>query len=212
MAVRALVFDLDGTLVDSLDDIATHLDTALAEHGLPLPARADVQAWVGRGADALVASAVPRPELVAPVVETFRAHYRARPVITAQLYPGLTAALDALAPHYTLAVLSNKPHALTVAMAEQLLARWTWGAVVGQDPSRPRKPDPAAAQYVLAKIGCTPADAVMIGDSEFDVDTARAAGMRSIGVSWGLRPVSALARADRIVHSPDELLRTLPIV
>src|SRR5512140_811411 len=130
MRVRALVFDLDGTLVDSLDDIATHLETALAEHGLPLPARADVQAWVGRGAEALVASAVPRPELVAPVVASLREHYRARPVITARVYPGLSEVLDALAPHYTLAVLSNKPHALTVAMADQLLGRWAWRAVV----------------------------------------------------------------------------------
>jgi len=210
--VRALVFDLDGTLVDSLDDIATHLDTALAEHGVALPSRAEVQQWIGRGADALVASAVPRSELVAPVLAAFREHYRARPVITAQLYPGLAEVLDALAPHYTFAVLSNKPHGITVAMADQLLARWTWRAVVGQDPSRPRKPDPAAAHYVLGKIDCPPAAAVMIGDSEFDVDTARAAGMQSIAVSWGLRPVSALAGADRIVHTPDELLRSLPIV
>ena len=212
MRPRALVFDLDGTLVDSLDDIATHLDTALAEHGVALPSRAEVQKWVGRGADALVASAVDRPELVAPIIETFRAHYRARPVITAQLYAGLGDVLDQLAPHYMLAILSNKPHALTVAMADQLLARWTWRAVVGQDPSRPRKPDPAAAYYVLGQLGCQPEDAIMIGDSEFDVDTARAAGMRSIGVSWGLRPVSALAGADRVVHTPDELLRSLPIV
>lgn len=202
---RALVFDLDGTLVDSLDDIVTHLLAALADHGLPLPAKAEVAQWVGHGADALVARAVTRPELVAHVLDSFRTHYSTRPVVTARVYPGLAATLDAIAPGRALAVLSNKPHALTVAIADQLLARWQFRPVCGQDAARPKKPDPGGLLAILAELGCAPADAVMIGDSEVDVATARAAGMRSIGVAWGLRPLDALAGADRIAHTPAEL-------
>jgi phosphoglycolate phosphatase len=209
MQFRALVFDLDGTLVDSLDDIVTHLLAALADHALPLPTRDAVAGWVGHGADYLVARAVPRPELAAAVLESFRVHYHARPVVTARVYPGLADALDAIAPGRALAVLSNKPHALTVAIADQLLARWRFAPVCGQDATRPRKPDPAGLLAIVAALGCAPADAVMIGDSEVDVATAHAAGMRSIGVAWGLRPVEALAGADHIAHMPTELVSLL---
>jgi len=205
MDARAFVFDLDGTLVDSLGDIAHHLNDALAERGLPTHDLAQIGGWVGHGTEHLVAHAVPRAEFVAEVAAAYRARYRAHPVIETHLYPGIADALDALAPGRALAVLSNKPHDLTVAIAQALLARWPFRAVAGEGDGRPRKPAPAGALGVLAELGVAPADAVMIGDSEIDVATARATGMRSVAVTWGFRARDLLRGADVLVDTPRDL-------
>src|SRR5262245_19346828 len=123
-AVHAIVFDLDGTLVDSLADITTHLNDALVDHGWQPRGHDEIREWGGYGAEQLVVRAVPREDLVAPVLATFRARYRSRPVIATRLYDGLAEVLDALAPRFTLAVLSNKPHDLTVDVCKAVIARW----------------------------------------------------------------------------------------
>lgn len=206
-ATRAALFDLDGTLVDSLGDIRQHLNDALADAGLPTHAPDVVARWVGHGAEQLVACAVPNAELVPDVLARFRARYRARPVIDTRVFPRLDAALDVIAADRVLAVLSNKPHDLTVTITRATASRWPWAAIVGQQPDVPRKPDPTAALAILTSLDCDACDAVMIGDSEIDVATARAAGMYAVAVSWGLRHVDALrdARPDHLVHTPEEL-------
>lgn len=197
------MFDLDGTLVDSLGDIAHHLNDALAERGLPTHEPARIGTWVGEGTDKLVERAVARPELRAEVATAYRARYRSHPVIHTHVYPGIAEVLDGLTvPH---AILSNKPHDLTVAIAQRLLARWHFGAVAGEGEGRPRKPDPAGALALLRQLGVAPGDAVMIGDSEIDIATARATGMHSVAVTWGFRPRDRLAGADVQVSSPAEL-------
>jgi len=205
---RALVFDLDGTLVDSLGDIAHHLNDALAERGLPTHEPAQIGTWVGEGTEKLVERAVARPELRHEVGVAYRARYRAQPVIHTHVYPGIPAVLDALAGT-PLAILSNKPHDLTVAIAQVLLARWPFRVIAGEGTSHPRKPDPAGALAILGELGVAPADAAMIGDSEIDIQTARATGMRSVAVSWGFRPRERLATADAIVDFPEQLAALL---
>jgi phosphoglycolate phosphatase len=162
---------------------------------------------VGYGAEQLVVRAVPREDMVAPVLATFRARYRSRPVIDTRVYAGLEPVLDSLQPRFTFAVLSNKPHELTVDVCNVLLRRWPFAAVHGQRPDRPRKPDPDALHGLAAELGIDVRESVLVGDSEVDVATARAAGTQSVGVSWGLRPVSVLveARPDHLVHTPREL-------
>jgi phosphoglycolate phosphatase len=206
-AVRAVVFDLDGTLVDSIADIVAHLNAALVDHGLPPCDRSDIGEWVGYGAEQLVVRAVPREDLVTPVLATFRARYRSRPVIDTRVYDGLAPVLDMLAARYRLAVLSNKPHELTVDVCAALLSRWPFAVIHGQRADRPRKPDRAALEAVARELGVDVHACTLVGDSEVDVATARAAGSASIGVSWGLRPLGVLAdaRPDYIVHAPHEL-------
>jgi phosphoglycolate phosphatase len=206
-AVRAIVFDLDGTLVDSIADIVAHLNAALGDHGLPARDSVEIGEWVGYGAEQLVQRAVPREDLVTPVLATFRARYRARPVIDTRVYDGLADVLDRFAARYRLAVLSNKPHELTVDVCAALLSRWPFTVIHGARGDRPRKPDPQALHAVASELGVDTAECVLVGDSEVDVATARAAGAISIGVSWGLRPLGVLsdARPDCLVHTTHEL-------
>ena len=206
---RAIVLDLDGTLVDSLADIADHLNAALVDRGFPVRSRDEIRAWVGHGAENLVARAVPRPpDGVREVLARFRARYAERPVVQTALYPGLAAALDAIAPGRELAVLSNKPHDLTVAIAAALLAPWPFAVVAGQRAGRPQKPDPAALLEIAAALGVAPAACVLVGDSEIDVATARAAQIPAVAVSRGLRGVEVLRAAgpDHLVATPAELV------
>ena len=205
--VRAIVFDLDGTLVDSIGDIVAHLNAALVDHGSAAHDIADIGEWVGYGAEQLVVRAVPREDLVAPVLASFRARYRARPVIDTRVYEGLAPVLDALAARGPLAVLSNKPHELTLEVCATLLSRWPFSVIHGQRADRPRKPDPAALRAVASELGVDVKACALVGDSEVDVATARAADAVSIGVSWGLRPLAVLTAAapDYLVHTPDEL-------
>ena len=201
---RAVIFDLAGTLVDSIADIAHHLNDALAERGLPTHDLPSVTTWVGEGARHLVECAAPAP-LVDEVLAAFRARYTAHPVIHTHVYAGIDAALDAIAPGRALCVLSNKPHALTVQVCKTLLGRWPFVVFEGERSGRPPKPDPAGAYEILRGLAITPSDAVMVGDSEIDVVTAKNAGMRSIAVSWGMRPVSLLQAADALVETPSQL-------
>lgn len=205
--IRAIVFDLDGTLIDSLGDIVTHLNDALVDHGLPVRTDAEIGEWVGYGAEQLVARAVPGPALVQPVLARYRERYQARPVIATRLYAGLDRVLDQLADRHRFAVLTNKPHDLTLDVVATLLARWRFEVVSGQRPGHPHKPDPAALRAIAEALGTGLHACAMVGDSEVDIATARAAGAPSIGVSWGLRPLAVLAAAapDHLVHTPGEL-------
>lgn len=204
-----ILFDLDGTLVDSLPDIAAALDAAMRDRGFPAPTLAQVRTWIGGGARNLVAQAV-APDEVEPVLARFRVHYAARPVVYTTLFPGIPEVLDALvARHTPIAILSNKPHELTVRIASELLARWPFVTVEGGRDGVPLKPDPTCALAIALAADVAPAACTYVGDSEIDVAMARAAGMRAIAVSWGYRPRAELAGADALVDAPGALLDEL---
>jgi len=195
--IRAVLFDLDGTLVDSLVDIASALSLALADHGLEKPPVETVRMWIGGGARNLVASAIDaarlQPDMTDRVLARFRIHYAAAPIVETRLYAGIARILDELTvADLRLAVLTNKPHDLAVRICGPLLAPWPFGSVVGQRPGIALKPDPAAALEIATELGIPPADCAFVGDSAIDLETAKAAGMRAVGVTWGFRPRAEL--------------------
>jgi phosphoglycolate phosphatase len=212
--IRLVVFDLDGTLVDSSRDLATAVNRTLASlaPGAPELPHDQVRSFIGDGARillsrSLAAAGIARtPEEALPL---FLAAYAGCLLDSTRLYPGILDALDALAGR-TLAVLTNKPGALSRRLLEGLGVLSRFAQVLGGDEIV-RKPDPSGLLRLLAEHG-VPADAAaMIGDSSNDVRTARAAAVKSVGVGWGFDTERLLAAGpDRLVQRPGELAGILP--
>jgi phosphoglycolate phosphatase len=183
-----IVFDLDGTLIDSRLDLANSTNEMLATYGVrPLPVD-DVVAMVGEGAKVLVERALAAARITPPVEEAlarFRATYDRRLLESTRPYDGVDDLLAMASTRATLAVLTNKP----LAPAERLLDAFGWTPhfrwVVGGDSPFPRKPDPSALQYLIQQAGVAPASTLFVGDSRIDVETARHAGVHLCLVTYG---------------------------
>ena len=210
--IDAIVFDLDGTLVDTLADIAAAMNRSLEALGLPPHAPERYRELIGEGVSKLVRAAAPdAPDASArwPALEAaFRARYGEALVVESRPYPGVPELLDALAARgVPVAILSNKPDPMTRRVVAEVLPRWRFGAVLGQRPDHPRKPDPAGALEVASALGVPPGRCAMVGDTAIDMQTAAAAGMRPIGVAWGFRPSElAAAGAELTVEHPGALV------
>ena len=191
--IRGVVFDLDGTLVDSKLDICLAVNHALRTVGLAERSTDEIATFVGEGAARLVERAVhPRRDLLEPALAAWWEHYEVHLLDHTVLFPGL-AALAAEAP-CALAVHTNKPGRLARAILDGLGVLSRFAEVVGGDEA-PRKPDPAGTRRLLARLGVTPGDAVLVGDSIIDLETARAAPLRFVPVAWGLVPPERLVAA-----------------
>ena len=213
----AALFDLDGTLVDSHADIAHAMNWALTQHGFPAHGLDAYLRFVGEGVRLLVARACPpgTPEAVQDaVLATYRARYGAHLLHHTRPFPGVLAVLQALqARGVPLGVLSNKGDDFTKAIVAALLPGVAFGAVYGERPGVPRKPDPAAALQLARELGAAPGACAFVGDTPVDVRTARAAGMRPVAVAWGFRTEQELreAGADVVVHDAGALARALGV-
>ncbi|HXY40783.1 MAG TPA: HAD-IA family hydrolase [Vicinamibacteria bacterium] len=205
-----VVFDLDGTLVDSSRDIASAANAALQQVApgtpeIPLPV---VIGFVGEGARLLIERSLRHAGLelsVEEVLPVFLGCYRERLLATTRLYEGVADALLALRGR-SLAVLTNKPAALSRAILEGLGVSSLFARIWGPEDVPARKPDPAGLLLLLAELGVPPAQAWMVGDSPVDVRTARAASVRVAGALWGLDPAGLrAAEPDRLLSHPREL-------
>ena len=196
----AIIFDLDGTLLDTLGDLTSSLNQALGEEGHPPHPPARVRRFIGNGVETLIRRAVSAtaasPEAVQRLGQAFRRVYQERWAETTAPYPGVAALLDQLAAAgLPLAVLSNKPHAFTVQMVARFLAPWSFARVIGAGEDFPLKPDPAAARHLAAILGVPPKRCALVGDSQVDVATALAASMTPVAVTWGFRDRDELKEA-----------------
>ncbi len=202
---RAAIFDLDGTLLDSMTDIGIACNAALQHHGYRPHAIEAYRGFVGEGVVHLLTQALhPRPFDEA-VLDTYKALYPQQMYTNTRPYPGVMAALQALVESdVPLAVLSNKPHPATAALVAHFFGSIPWRATYGHRPDWPRKPDPAAALALCRDLGVSPAQCAFVGDSAVDVATGRNAGMPVVGVVWGFRPAEAHL-ADAVAQSADEL-------
>jgi phosphoglycolate phosphatase len=214
MDLRAALFDLDGTLLDSLHDIGAAMNHALAAHALPVHPLANYRRFVGDGVRVTVARSIPvgREDLHEAVLATYHAFYAEHMLDHTRPFPGVPAVLARLeAKGVKLAVLSNKPDAATRQLVESLLPDVRFDAVYGERAGVPRKPDPTSALGVAAELGVAPGDCAFIGDTAVDMDTARAAGMYAVGVTWGFRDMEELQShgARALARTSDELLQAL---
>jgi phosphoglycolate phosphatase len=216
MGHEAVVFDFDGTLVDSLQDIAAATNRVLAQRGFPPHPLDAYRYFVGDGMEMLVRRALPPEygddETVAALLPDVRQDYAAHSLERTALYPGIADLLDALATRdVPIAILTNKPHKHTLPMVERLLPRWRFAAVLGAAPGLPRKPDPTGALRVARATGVVPAHWRYLGDTGTDMRTARAAGMTAVGVLWGFRAAEELraAGAHHLIERPMDLLPLL---
>lgn len=209
----ALIFDLDGTLVESLPGIAASLNRALELHGLPCHSHAAIRSFIGDGAKNLVAralSGVVRLDLAEGVLKCFAADYAISWPSGTAAYPGIHELLASLnARGIPLAVLSNKPHPFTAQIVAKLFPENTFRAVLGNREGLPHKPDPTGALEIAATLGTAPENCTLIGDSTMDLDTAKNAGMKSIAVTWGYHDAHRLSAADAIAENVEELGRLL---
>jgi phosphoglycolate phosphatase len=213
--IRALLFDLDGTLIDSVADIGNAMNHVLGQHDLPTHPLEVYRAKVGEGAGQLVWDVLPAEsssELHASVLAAYKERYLSHLVVETRLYPGMPEALDALVSREVkLAVVTNKPQSATENIASALLARWPFAAIEGQQAGIPHKTDKTLALRAARTLGVQPSECLFVGDTRVDVATARAAGMTSVGCAWGFRGAAELREhgANHIIDAPIELLNLL---
>lgn len=192
-AIRAILFDLDGTLLDSLADIAGAMNDVLRAAGYPEHGTSAYREFIGSGAEVLVRRAAPEHADTGELLSRFRAHYGAHCMDSTRPFPGVPELLaDLRARGLPLAVLSNKPEAAAIAMVAASFVPGTFSAVVGDRPGVQRKPDPTAALGIARTLAVAAAGCALVGDTEIDVRTAKAAGMRAIAVTWGMREAHEL--------------------
>lgn len=203
-----LVFDLDGTLVDTAADLVATLNVVLRREGLAAVPFADARAMVGHGARVLIerglaANAAPRtPAEVDRLFADYIAHYSAHIADASRPFPGVTDALDHFAAEgWSLAVCTNKTEALSVQLLEALGLAGRFQAICGADTFAARKPDPLALIETIRRTGGTPEAAVMVGDSKTDIDTALAAAVPVVAVDFGYTPVHVRELGPDIVIS-----------
>jgi phosphoglycolate phosphatase len=207
-----IVFDLDGTLIDSRRDLADAANQVLQAHGCPPHSEEEIGRMVGDGAATLVARAFATAGQALPpgALREFLDIYNGRLLQFTRPYRGCVEMLQRLQPRFTLAVLTNKPRGATEEILAGLdLARFFGGRVRGGDGPLPRKPDPAALLELVATSGGAPATTLLVGDSLVDWQTAHAAGVRACLARYGFGfagfPTDHLTAADLVIDAPSEL-------
>ncbi len=213
--IKAVVFDLDGTLLDTIPDIAGSLNRALASCGLPVHPVRVCESFVGGGIREAVRKAAPEhtpAEVLDRVLAAYLADYPDHCTDTTRCYPGVPQMLAGLeAAGLLLGVLSNKTEGPTRHIIETLLPGVPFRCVFGRVDGRPLKPDPAAAAPVLEALALSPSEIAYAGDSGTDMQFARAAGMLAAAAPWGYRSREELVAmgAELVADSPEGLLALL---
>lgn len=211
---QAILFDLDGTLLNTLDDLMDACNHALRSVGEPERTREEVRQFVGNGIGLLMERAIPggrsHPRFREALAD-LKSYYQTHSQVKTKPYPGVLELMEALSEQGALlAVVSNKPDAAVKLLCGQYFSRYVTVAIGEREGVR-RKPAPDTVLTALRALGAEPDSGVYVGDSEVDVATARNAGLPCISVTWGFRDPEALleAGAETLVDTPKELLALL---
>ncbi len=213
MDIEAIIFDLDGTLLNTIDDLADSMNHVLKENSLPVHDVDKYLYFVGNGARKLVERALPEGQrdcgLIDEYLIRYRENYKKNWNNKTLPYTGVDKMLSELKVlGMTLAILSNKPHKDVLKCASYYFDETIFSSIAGQKDSIPHKPAPDGALIIAKELGLLPENCIFVGDSSVDMETAKAAGMVAVGVSWGFRTREELLEngADFIIDRPEELL------
>ena len=211
---NTVIFDMDGTVLDTIEDLLNAMNAALTFYGYPTHTLAEMKTFVGNGLRMMAVRAVPAgtdDEAVERVFRHFKQYYSEHLNINTRPYPGITDLLRTLkAKGIATAINSNKFDA-----GAKLLAQVHFGDLIdityGESEATPKKPDPAAARRIMEALGTDTAHTIYVGDSRVDIETARNAGLKCICVGWGFQSPDRLTDADWIAHSIEELQQLLTV-
>mgnify|MGYP006277682877 CR=1 FL=1 len=212
--IKAVVFDLDGTLADSIADIGDAMNRVLESKGFPVHSYRDYKYFVGKGLKNLVLASLPEDqrsdELIEECHDLMLQDYGKNYLVKTRLYDGIEELIDSLhAKGIRMAVLSNKAEEMTKKVVSELIGNEKIELVLGMKPSLPRKPDPAGAVFISEKFGIPRENFAYVGDTNTDMQTAVNAGMLPVGVLWGFRSEQELIEsgAQVLLKHPMELIR-----
>jgi phosphoglycolate phosphatase len=213
MNFKAVIFDLDGTLLDTLEDIADAANHVLLQRGFPTHDMDAYRHFVGDGVNILFARVLPEEkqneELVAQCVAAFREAYGHHWNVKTKPYDRVPEMLDGLvARGFKMAVLSNKPDDFAKKCVSELLSKWQFKVVYGAQDGIPRKPNPGMALRIAKLVVVEPDHILYLGDTAIDMETAVAAGMFPVGALWGFRTAEELRNsgAEKVISLPQDLL------
>ena len=212
MTYKAVLFDLDGTLLDTLKDIADSVNMALDHLGFPQHEVEAYKYFVGDGREALAIRALPEDcrgtANVEKLTTSIEVEYTRRWATNTRAYPGVPDILQTLTDQgIKMAILSNKPQASTEEMVSRFLSKWRFELVLGAQSSLPMKPDPTSALQIAQRLNTPPVEFLYLGDSDVDMKTATEAGMYPVGALWGFRTADELLAggAKELIQHPTDL-------
>lgn len=216
MKYEAVIFDLDGTLLDTLADLGNSMNSVLIRYGFQPHALEKYKRFVGDGIESLVRRSLPEghrnPATVGNCLAGMREEYGRRWMENTRPYAGIPELLDALTERKVkISIFSNKQDEFTQVTVEKFLMKWRFEVVAGARPSIPKKPDPTVPLEIARQIGVASSGCLYVGDTDTDMRTAQAAGMYAVGVLWGFREAEELLRngAKVLVKEPSEILQLL---
>lgn len=216
MNYQAVLFDLDGTLLNTLNDLGNSVNRVLSQHGFPKHKLNEYRYFIGDGARTLIARSLPNENRNEYTIEmcllAFQHDYGSHWNVETSPYDGIAETLDRLsALGVKFAVLSNKPHDFTQLCVEKYLSNWIFEVVLGQLPSMPKKPDPTGALLISQQMKIAPHSFIYVGDSAVDMQTANAAGMFAVAALWGFRSLQELQEngAQSVLSNPIEIVSLL---
>lgn len=215
MDIQGVIFDLDGTLLDTIADLAYSVNSVLERHGYRQHSVEAYTQFIGDGMEMLIQRAVgdtiPNDE-IGELVSELKEEYAKNWNRTTKPYPGIPELLQELShKKIKISVFSNKAHEFTVSMVTNYFPDIPFDVILGLQDSIPRKPDPSGALLIARTMRIEPAQIAMIGDSVTDITMAHSCGMCAVAVSWGYRPVELLKQhnPEAIAHTPEEIMHII---
>ena len=216
MTYKAVLFDLDGTLINTLEDIGNAVNRVLMNRGFPIHTPDAYRYFVGNGAAKLIKRALPAEaqddEILTACLHDFKEDYAQNWNVKTRLYEGIPEMLDTVASHnMQMAILSNKPHEFTEQCVSEFLSHWNFQVIMGQQDPFPLKPDPGGALEIARLLEVLPEETLYLGDTSIDMNTAKAAGMFPVGVLWGFRPAEELEQSGArvLIEKPLQIMNIL---